>query len=206
MTRLVRLLLVPVLLTLGPAPALAQASDGGNVWARGTEIGVVLAGAADATTTGPAIGGTAGWEVTRLLGIEGRGLWFGRGTGADGFGADLSALVNVVPRQRITPFVTAGFGLYRASFDSPAAPMSDFYRRRFGAMAGTGPIAGHHSFTDPAVRLGGGIDLLARRSLALRPEASVLLVRRSGRHGTIVTFGMRIAYRFEDHPVTPDSR
>ncbi len=194
--------LAPFVLLL--APALAHAQEPlENVWARSTALGAVIGGAADSVKTGPVLGGTAGWEVTRWIGLEGRGLWFGRGSGADGFGADISALVNVVPRQTITPFVVAGVGLYRASFDSSAAPMGSFYRRRMSGVAGPGSS---QTFTDPTLRLGGGVDLLARRNVAVRPEVSVLLIRRNGNTATLTTFGVQLAYRFEDHPVTPSSR
>ncbi|MGE5242714.1 MAG: hypothetical protein ACM3SQ_00615 [Betaproteobacteria bacterium] len=203
MARLVRRLL-PLALLLAPALVHAQAAAE-NVWARGTELGVVAGAATNAAATGPVLGGTAGWEVTRWFAVEGRGSWFWRGSGAEGFGADIGALVNVIPKQRATPFVTAAFGLYRASFDSPAAMVPAFYGRRMGSP-GSPVRAGHYSFTDPALRLGGGIDLIVRRYFSLRPEVSVLLIRRGGAGTTLTTFGARLAYRFEDHPVTPNTR
>ena len=205
-----RLVILPLAaFALAAAPVRAQEALGGNEWAHSTELGAAIGGATGGTGGGHAgaiLGGTAAWQVSRWVAVEGRGGWFDRGTGASGFAADLSALVGFVPKQRVTPYASAGFGLYRASFDSSNAPMSTFYRRRLsasGAALGAGA-----TFTDPAFRFGAGVDLIARRNVSFRPEASVLLVRRDGTTETIGTVGLRIAYRFEAHPVTPatDSR
>ena len=66
-------------------------------------------------------------------------------------------------------------------------------------------MAGGVTFTDPAFRFGAGVDLIARRNVSFRPEAAVVLVHRSGNTETIGTFGLRIAYRFEAHRVTPST-
>jgi len=170
-------------------------------WTRGTELGLFVGGATGASTTGAAVGAVAGWQITRLAAIEGRGSWFARGQGADGFSADISGLLNLVPKQTVTPYVGAGIGLYHASFASASSRMPAFYRNRMGPGGGGMPVG--LSFTDPAFRLTTGVDVVAQRHLAFRPEASVLLVRSHGIHETMVTFGVRFAYRFEDHPVTP---
>jgi hypothetical protein len=79
--------------------------------------------------------------------------------------------------------------------------MSDFYRRRLGtSVIGTPRGA---VFTDPVVRLSAGVDVPLGRAFLLRPEASALFVRRDGRGETVGLFGLRLAYRFEDRPVTP---
>ena len=197
-----RLVILPLaVVALAAAAARAQETAGGNEWAHSTELGASIGGATGGGQTGAILGGTAAWQVSRWVAVEGRGGWFDRGTGASGFAADLSALVGFVPKQRVTPYASAGFGLYRASFDSTNGPMSAFYRRR--VAAGGAPLGAGATFTDPAFRFGAGVDLIARRNVSFRPEASVMLVRRDGNTETIGTFGLRIAYRFEAHPVTP---
>jgi hypothetical protein len=166
-----------------------------NHWARGTELAVFGGGA----TTGPMVAASVGWEVTRWVAIEGRGSWFDGGDAATGFGADLNALVNVVAKRPVTPFLGAGFGLYRASFEGAAPAMSDFYRTRVRSRRFDGSTV----FTDPAVRLTAGIDVIARRHWALRPEVSMLVVRAGGQGETLVTAGISVGYRFEDRPITP---
>ena len=174
-----------------------------NQWARGTELGVFAGAASGSSETGGTVAGTVGWEVTRWFAIEGRGSWFDRGQGASGFSADLGVLVNVVARRKVTPFVGAGFGLYRASFAGPTSVMSDFYRRRM-MQSGNGLMpGGHMSFTDPALRIGGGVDVIMARHLAIRPEAAALLVHREAQTEAVAIFGLRVGFRFEDHPVTP---
>jgi hypothetical protein len=80
--------------------------------------------------------------------------------------------------------------------------MSDFYRQRMVADMGQGP-GGAMSFTDPALRVTAGVDLIVRRYLSIRPEVSAIIVRHGGDGETVATFGVRLGYRFEDHSITP---
>jgi hypothetical protein len=203
MTRLVRYL-IAIVVALAPALASAQppASQDTNIWARGTELGLVGAVATDAGTTGAALGGSAGWEINRWIGVEGRGMWLDRGAGADAFAADVSGVFNLVSKRRATPFLVGGAGLYHAAFDTPGAPMSSFYRRRLGPTVGM-PRNGSRTFNDPSLRLGGGMDLLATRTWSIRPELSILFVYGDGDSTAVYTAGVRFAYRFEDRRVTP---
>ena len=161
-------------------------------------------GASGSSETGGIVAGTVGWEITRWFAIEGRGSWFDRGHGASGFSADLGALVNVVAKRKATPFVGAGFGLYRASFAGPTSVMSDFYRGRMMPSGNGLMSAGRASFTDPAFRIGGGVDVIVARHVAIRPEAAILLVHRDTRTEALAIFGLRVGFRFEDHPITPE--
>jgi hypothetical protein len=182
------------------APAVAQAAATPSP-ERSSNLGVFVGGAATSAHTGPTLSGIAGWQLTRWLAFEGRGSWLRREAGADAFAADLGTVVNVVPSQTVTPFVGAAFGLYRVSFDSPAASASDFYRRRMRALSGIAPR--NPTFTDPAFRISAGVEILARRNLTIRPEASAIIVRRGGHGQAIAVFGAKVGYRFEDRPITP---
>jgi hypothetical protein len=184
------------LICLSAASAQAQTSRTANPWAHGTELAILVGGATTPSTTGPMIAGTAAWEVTRWVAIEGRGSWFDRGSDATAFAADLSALVNLIAKRPVTPFLGAGFGLYRASFSGAAPAMSDFYRARMTSSRAS-------VFTDPAVRFTAGVDVIARRYWTLRPEVSVLTVRSGGHGEWVVTGGVSVGYRFEDHRITP---
>jgi hypothetical protein len=169
----------------------------------GTELGGSIAVAATSSDTAGTLAGTAGWRITRWLTAEARGAWFARGACSDGVNADVGALVNVLPKGRTTPYVGLAFGLYRATIDS-GATVSSFYRTRMQqASAGaTNP----QTFTDPAWRVSAGVDVIRHRNISVRPEALVILVRRNGTTDTITTFGVRLGYVFEDHPVTPSAR
>jgi hypothetical protein len=139
----------------------------------------------------------AGWEVTRWWSVEARGAWFAPGDGSNGFSADLGAVVNVIPRQDVTPYVGASFGFYRAMFDSAMTPMPSFYRHRVEANNRPERLM----FTDPAFRVTAGVEILNGRNITIRPEASSMLVWRDGRSDAMAMVGVRFGYRFEDKTV-----
>ena len=157
------------------APAGAQTAAVSHQWSRGTELAVSAGAAFDDVHTGPMFAGIVGWSVTKRIAIEGRGAWCDRGAGTHGFEADLGASVRTLPGKRVAPYFGAGFGLYRASFD----------------------VAGANSVTDPAFRASGGVDLAAGVHVSIRPELSVVVVRRDGRTERLAMFGIRVGYRFE---------
>lgn len=160
-----------------------------------------LVGIANANAhAGAVLSAIVGWRVVPGAAAEVRGSWLARGTGASAFHADVGGIFNVLNRGRVSTFLGAGFGLYRAEFASSTSPMSGFYRRRLGHVINGNPS---HSFVDPAFRLSSGVDWRVHDRLSIRPEVSGLFVRRDGRGESIAMFGCRIGYRFEDRPVTP---
>jgi hypothetical protein len=171
---------------------------------RATELGGAIAAAVTSSETAPAVAGAVDWSLTRWIAIEARGSWFARGHDANGVGADVGALINLVARRPVTPYVSVAFGLYRENIDMPAAEVSPFYRARMSD--GQDGVGNGRTFTDPAWRVGAGVNIIARRHISLRPEASVILVHRNGATDTITTVGIRLGYLFEDHPVTPSGR
>lgn len=180
------------------SPAAAQ-NDPQPAGERGTALDVVAGAGSNATHTGAAFSGIAGWQMTTWLTAEARGTWLARGTGAQAFEADLGVRTRLAP-ARLAPFVGAGFGLYRASFDGAAALVPSFYARRSGSV-GVGAVT--RAFTDPAFRFTAGFEVRARRRFTLRPEVSALVARRDGRSETVALVGVGVGYRFEEHPVTP---
>ena len=184
--------------------AHAQTPSQLNPAGRGTALGVSI-GAADTTSdTGLVIAGTADWRITRWVAIEAAGSWFARGRGHHGTGADIGALVNVVPKRRTTPYLGVAFGLYRTTIHSGLDAVPAFYARR---MTSNPTVAdGPRTFTDPAWRLSAGVDFIRHRNISVRPEASVVLVHRAGATDTITTFAIRLGFLFEDRPVTPNRR
>ncbi|MBM3772444.1 MAG: hypothetical protein FJW27_14400 [Acidimicrobiia bacterium] len=167
---------------------------------RGTHLdGFLGAGTSDAHT-GPVLAGIVGWRLVPGAAAEVRGSWLARGTGASAFHADVGGIFNVLNRERVRPFVGAGFGLYRATFDSSASPMSGFYRGRLRQGIVGDPS---QSFVDPAFRLSAGVDWRVHDRISVRPKVSGVFVRRGGRGESVAMVGCRIGYRFEDRPVTP---
>jgi hypothetical protein len=183
------------LLMCATASAAAQSA---NPWARGTELGVATGVAAAASDGGPMFAAAAGWDVTRWVGIEGRGSWLFQDLESRAFAVDLNGLVNLAAKRDVTPFVGFGVGFYRASFDSTAAVHPDFYRKRLE----NGSIARSVSFTDPSFRLSGGVDIIVKRHFTIRPEASAWIVRDGGEGIETYSVGIRVGYRFEDRPIT----
>ena len=192
-------LLGVVVLALG-SPALDRNASAQNPWARGTELGLGVGVASSSEETAGAFDAIIGWDVSRWISIDGRGSWFNRGIGEKGFGAYLSGLFNIVPQQRVTPFVGGGFGFYHAAFESQSNIESAFYRDRISETDLPGSSV---TFTDPAARFSGGVDIMASRHFVLRPEAAVIVIRGGGAWDSLVTFSLRVAYRFEEHPITP---
>lgn len=179
--------------------AAAQAVSDTEPVQRGTDLAVFAGASSNKEATGIGLAGIAGWQYTPTLALEARFGFYDREQGSEGFGADFGVMVRM-PRARLRPFIAGGFGLYRASFDPGVIPESDFYRLRSDAE--TGPSGGD-AFTDTAVRVSGGLDMLIGRNVTFRPEAGILLVWDGSRNYTLGIFGVRIGYHFEDRPVTP---
>jgi hypothetical protein len=94
------------------------------------------------------------------------------------------------------PFVTAGVGLYRASFDAAAGSIPDFYRRRMAMrMDGPGIMS---TFTDPSVVLGGGMNLFVTRHVAIRPDVETMIVMRNSASHMVTAIVVHMAYHFEN--------
>lgn len=182
------------------APGVATAQNRPPAPEPGTQLDGLVGVASANAHAGTVLSGIVGWRVVPRAAAEVRGAWLARGTGASAFHADVGGIFNVLNRERVRPFLGAGFGLYRAAFDSSAAPMSGFYRGRLRQDLIGNPS---HSFVDPAFRLSAGVDWRIRDRVSIRPEVSGLFVRRDGRGESIAMFGCRIGYRFEDRPVTP---
>jgi hypothetical protein len=199
-------LIVPAVLMIGfsAASLRAQTPPESNYAGRGTELGASVGAAFASSDTAPVVSGTAGWSISRWVTVEARGAWYARGDATNGVGADVGALVNVIARRPIRPYVGLAFGLYRASVDPSATEVPDFYRMRM--LDGTGGPGRSRTFTDPAWRFSAGVDFISHRNISIRPEASVTLVYRNGATDTITTVGVRLGYVFEDHPVTPAIR
>lgn len=144
---------------------------------------------------GAMAGGSIGWEITRRYALEGSGAWFNRGIGADAFAATFTGQVNLLPTRQWTPFVEAGVGMYRASFDVTRSTIPGFYSHRMGAPGVDEAI----TFRDPAFVLGGGANLFTMGHFAIRPSIDVLLVNRDSQTYPVTTFTVRAVYHFEDH-------
>lgn len=182
--------------------AAAQTSSADNPWSAGTTLGLFAGGAVSESDGGVALGGTIGWEVLPWFAVEGRAGWDTGMGDIDAFSGSLAARLGMARPRPVVPFVKLGVGLYRASFDTPTRVPS-FYRRRMGNRFHTGS---RHTFTDPTIVAGGGINIFTSRHLAIRPEIDATFVMGDSRVRTVTSFSVHFAYHFEDHPVTPARR
>jgi hypothetical protein len=185
------------------APARAQSVGQANEWGRGTTLTGFAGMAVDSSRRGPLFGGTVGWEITPKLAIEGSGLWVEHGSGADVFAGALkvrAALFGARARLRAAvPFLQAGIGMYRVSFDV-RDEMPGFYRHRMSRDLSRGVT---RSFTDPSVVFGAGADVFVSRNLAIRPDVEAMLVLRDSASHVATAIRINVVYHIEDHPVTP---
>jgi hypothetical protein len=202
-TRLVILRLLTAVGIFVGVPVGAAAQQTANPWGAGSALNLFGGASVGDSHTGGAVGFAATWEATRWVGLEAEAIWLNRGPGADATALNVKLLANLVPRQKIVPFVTAGGGLYHASFDASRAAtrIPGFYMRR----AHNGMAAGFRtrSFNDAALALGGGVNVFLSRHIAVRPDFEILIVPGAGRNHVVGVLGFRLAYHFEEHPVTP---
>jgi len=151
----------------------------------------------DAVFTG---GAAVGWGIARRWLVEGSASWFDLPPGASSFAANLTAIVSLSTERPALPFVRFGVGMYAASYDPRRIDPPDFYARR---MQNAVPKDLEQSFLDPSIVAGGGVHVLISRNWALRPEAEVTVVLDGGHAYTVVSGVIRLAYAFEQRPITP---
>lgn len=185
---------------------------GPPVWAQGVEratgLSVLVGVTDDSVATGSTVGGSVHVDLTPIIGVEGTGRWLDRGADASAFAADLVGLLGTRLSERMMPYVAAGVGVYRASFDVPtgsAGPpqtVPGFYARRFTATP-IGRGSRNVSFTDPSLILGTGVSFMPSRSWVLRPDVRMLFVRRDGDTHKVLVATVNVGFRFEHRPVTP---
>lgn len=195
-----RLLATFTLMTLAAAgPALAQQAPPTSATSLSLVAGV---GRADEAAR-PTIGGSARWELTPHLALEGAARWMDR-VGQPGANAGEISLVYGLGGRRdsAVPYVLGGLGLQYRAFErgSPMPQVPDFYRRRLGPASA---LAERKSFTDPTLVIGVGVDVALARTVTLRPDLRTLFVVRGGRHDTVILATVGLGFRFEHKPVTP---
>lgn len=183
--------LLPVAATAQPAPSSSQ-------WSRSSSINIFGGVATDGSRTGGNAGAAVGWDVTPRVGMEASASWLDRGARAEAFAADLSLLVDLASPRRAVPFVKAGGGVYRMWLDAIESPIPDFYAQRLAPQ----PVGTSASFTDGMVVAAGGLNAWITTRLALRPELEAKFIFGGGNTYTVTTVGLRLAFYFEEHPVT----
>ncbi len=157
--------------------ATAQTGMAGNEWSHGSTLNLLVGANTGDGQTGAIAGAGLGWEITPWFGIEGSGAWLTRGDDEDAFAADIKAMAGYANLSGIVPFVSAGFGMYLVP--RPTA------------------------VTEPSFVVGGGVNFHVSRHVAIRPEIEARIVPADAGTFTVTAFVVRLAYHFEDHPITP---
>jgi hypothetical protein len=165
-------------------------------WRHGTTL-TGFAGTQSASDLNPAAGLGVGWELTRRLSFEGRGIWFRVNDGPSDFSASLAAHVALLTPRTVVPFVSAGVGMYRATVNPASTDVPDFYRQRLSP-----DLPGNHTFQDFLVTVGGGANIFVSSHFALRPEANLMLATTSSDSRPIGLYGLQLVYHFEAHKVS----
>jgi hypothetical protein len=109
------------------------------------------------TSCEPVTGGAAGWELTPWLGVDGSLAWPKTFGDAETFTTAVNARAHFLTTRAVSPYVRAGFGLYRTLFSSSLTDVPDFYRRRT-VQASTGYDSSYR-FADPAWVFGAGLTI-----------------------------------------------
>ena len=195
------LTLVGVFLLASSTVATAQSAPPGNIWSRVLTIDIFAGGTSASGDPGPVAGGAAGWELAPWLGVDGNLAWLKTFGDAEAFTTALNARAHFLTDRAVSPYVRAGFGLYRTSFSSSSNDVPDFYRRRI-ADASPGYDSSYR-FTDPAWDFGGGLTIFRSRHVAIHPAAEAIVVRRDAQSYVVTSVTVHVSYHFELHSSTP---
>lgn len=188
------ILLAALVSAAAASPAGAQTND--NPFGFGTTLAGFAGGAVDGGRAAPAAGLELGWELVPHLAVEGTTLWTAPGDGRHEFSVVIGPKFNFRPGRRRVPFVTAGAGMYRATFDAGAAPVPQFYAARMiDATVST------HTFDDFVASFGGGAEFFLHTHWAVRPDVRVMMVTGDSDIRWITAVGVHVAYHFEHHHV-----
>jgi len=184
-------------------PAAGQdASQDGRATALAVTAGVSRAN----ETTHGVFGGDALFELTAHFALQGAGRWMDRGPHPGAYAAELCAVFGYAgTRETAVPYVSAGVGFHRRTFESAGAgEIPAFYRRRLGPGGGT--FGERRTLTDPTFVVGTGVDVALSRTVTVRPDLRALFVLNDGRHDTVYLATVSLGFRFEHKPVTPSRR
>lgn len=160
---------------------------------------------------GAAVGASVVVPLSQRLALEGSGAYLDRGAGASAMTLSANAVLQLASgHERAAPYLVAGGGVYRASFDASHArftgpapsgemrtgryrhlmegsppgwnlgQLPPFYGERLAAAIARNGRTGDQSFTDPALGLGAGIRIRLARAWSMRQDARIEIVMRGG--------------------------
>jgi len=93
------------------------------------------------------LGTALGWEINHWVEVEGTGAWLAGHHDDHAFAAELKVLAALTRPNTVVPFVGAGVGMYRATFDAASGTLPHFYQGRLVASS----VGTQQTFTDPSL-------------------------------------------------------
>ena len=193
-------LVAATVILLGAGPAIAQVTPTTSSPVRVSVLTASTGIASVADDAGLALGASASWIVSDRWGLEIGGTWLKRPGDQEALAVQATAQYWLRSSGRALPYLRAGLAAYAMTLDtSDAAP--EFYRARLDAADTF--LRNRHTFTDPALVIGGGVDVQVSRSVHLRPAMQVLAVMRNGDRLIVPMASMDVAYHFDVPVIAP---
>jgi hypothetical protein len=203
---------------------MASPSSAQSDLAPRTAVSFVVGVGSATSSTGVAIGGSALFDMTNYAALEVQGTYIDRGAAASALNASASLLVNLVSSGKaLVPYLAAGGGLYRASFELSDSRLLGSIGPQFSRGTIVCPTAGTGAGPGPGAGFGPGTgmcsvdnlgywgvgqmnDFYARRLGALTIPAAGAWGSRSWTDPA-VTLGGGVRLHVSDHfMVRPDAR
>jgi len=179
--------------------SLATAQTHDNPFRFGTTLSGFGGLTGDSGGVAPATGLELGWEMTHLVTVEGTTIWSVPGTGQQDFGVTIGPRFNLAHNRRRVPFVAAGVGMYRASFDRLTGQVPSFYADR---LQPADRVDTHRTFDDFVLSVGGGAEFFIHDHWAVRPDVRLMTVFSGSDVRWITAFGGHLAYHFDRRHLT----
>jgi hypothetical protein len=200
------------------AAPVARAQEVVKVPRRDTTMLFGLGFSAGASETGAALRVGVDRVVHPRVTLELTGTYLDRGLRAESWTVHAGARLSLADKgERFAPYVAAGAGVYRASFERVGHGMSDqagaacmgpgrteacygsmpaFYADRVRRETDRQSWPDRRQFTDPAVAVGLGVRWDVAPHVYLVPDARALLVFGDGDSDAVGVFTVSVGYRF----------
>jgi hypothetical protein len=135
------------------------------------------------------------WDITPRWIVEIGGQWLAQPGIEQAWVVSATSEVRLRPGARAVPYVRAGLAAFTTTLDSSVANVPAFYSVRM-EEARQSLFRPRHTFVDPAIVVGGGLDLQIADNVHLRPAVEVLTAIDGGRTLVAPLATLQVSYRF----------
>lgn len=154
---------------------------------------------------GVSVGAGVAWDFTPRWGLEIGGQWLDRPAAEQAWIVSATSQLRLRSDGRWVPYLRAGVAAFTTVLDSDAAEVPEFYRVRIQA-ARQSLFRPRHTFVDPAIVVGGGLDVRISRRVHVRPAVELVTAMDGGRTLVAPLASVQVAYHFETPRITPVRR